>query len=324
MPKKIEISHRTIIFAIVFLVIVAFLYLIRDILLMVFVAFLISVIANPLVTKLGNNKIPRPLSTLLLYIISIALIGLTIAGISTPVIEQTTILVTPVPEYLKSFGAINEISQAVIDELFTTIGRIPAQFARVVGAALSNVANVLFVLVLAFYMIVSRGSIEKGLKTYFGDNREREIMRVVGVLEKKLGGWVQAQLVLMILVGLLTYIGLTVLGVPHATALAFWAGIMEIIPYVGPILAAVPALIIALGISPVSFLATLALYFLVQQIENYLFVPKVMQKSAGVNPIITLIALAIGLKIAGIGGILLSVPVVIVLQVIAREYLLKD
>lgn len=324
MPRKIEISHRTILFTVVLLIVMGVLFVIRDILLMIFVAFLISVIANPLVSKLSKRKIPRPLSTLILYIISIALIALTIAGITSPVIEQTSLLVAPVPDYLKQFGAVNDISHAVINELFTTIGRIPSQFARVAGAALSNIANVLFVLVLAFYMIVSRTSIEKGLKMYLGEKREKEIMRIIGILEKKLGGWVQAQVVLMLLVGLLTYTGLTILGIPHATALAFWAGIMEIIPYVGPILAAVPALIIALGISPISFLATLALYFLVQQIENYLFVPKVMQKSAGVNPIVTLIALAVGFKIAGIGGILLSVPVVIVLQVLAREYLLRE
>jgi len=126
------------------------------------------------------------------------------------------------------------------------------------------------------------------------------------------------------LVGTFTYLGLLILGIPFALPLALLAGVLEIIPYIGPIIAAIPAVLVGLSISPLMGLAVASLAFLIQQFENYLFVPKVMEKSVGVSPIITLVALVIGLRLAGVVGIIVSVPLVITLQVLGKQYLLKD
>jgi predicted PurR-regulated permease PerM len=111
------------------------------------------------------------------------------------------------------------------------------------------------------------------------------------------------------------------LGIPFALPLAILAGVMELIPTLGPIVSAIPVAIIGFGISPLMGAASIALSLLVQQLENYLFVPKVMEKSVGVSPIFTLFALAIGFKMAGIAGALFSVPVFISLKVVAENYL---
>ena len=92
------------------------------------------------------------------------------------------------------------------------------------------------------------------------------------------------------------------------------------VPYIGPLISAIPAVIIGFSISPVMGLAAAALYFLVQQVENYVFVPKVMEKTVGITPVATLLALAVGFKVAGVVGVIMSVPVVITLQIIAKEY----
>jgi len=136
----------------------------------------------------------------------------------------------------------------------------------------------------------------------------------------KLGGWARGQLALMFIIGLGSYIGLQILGIPYALPLAIITGIMEIIPFIGPTLSAVPAVIIGLGISPLMGLAVVAVYVLIQQLENSVFVPKVMQKSANVNPIITLLSLAIGFRLAGIVGLLVSVPVFITVRVFVNEF----
>jgi predicted PurR-regulated permease PerM len=128
----------------------------------------------------------------------------------------------------------------------------------------------------------------------------------------------------MFIVGLANYIGLTLLGIPFALPLAILAGLLEIVPYVGPLIAAVPAVLIGFGISPILGTATAALAFLVQQLENYIFVPKVMEKSTGVHPIITLLSLAIGFKLLGMIGILIAVPVYITFQVLIQSYVLRD
>jgi predicted PurR-regulated permease PerM len=182
--------------------------------------------------------------------------------------------------------------------------------------------DVLTVLILAFYLLLTREKLDEALGFFFGDEKRKEAAKLIDVLESRLGGWARGELALMVLVGTTTYIGLTILGIPFSLPLALLAGILEIVPYLGPIISAIPAVIIGLGISPILGLAAVALYFLIQQVENYVFVPKVMEKSIGVSPIITLLALAIGFRLAGVVGIVMSVPVVISIQVIVKRYLL--
>ena len=127
----------------------------------------------------------------------------------------------------------------------------------------------------------------------------------------------------MILVGTANYIGLSLLGIPFALPLAILAGLLEIIPNIGPITASIPGIIIGLSISPVTGLAVGALALLIQQLENYVLVPKIMEKSVGVSPLIILLALAIGFRIAGVIGAILAVPATITIQILASEYLLS-
>lgn len=322
-PRKIEVSHRTIIFTVVFLILLNFLYFIRDIILLVFVALLIMTILNPLVTKLSKFKIPKALSILVSYIVIFGLIGVALAGVIPPLIEQTTSFINGLPEYLENLGASSFVSQQVMSQFLVRVGDLPAQVARVTISIFSNILGVLTVLFFAFYLLLSRDKLDDQLASFFGEKRSKEIAKLFDTLEEKLGGWARGELILMAMVGVSTYIGLRLLGIPFALPLAMLAGLLEIVPYIGPVIAAIPAVIIGFGISPVIGLATAALAFLVQQLENYVLVPKVMEKSIGVSPIIILLSLAIGFKIAGIVGALISVPVVITLQVLAKEYLLS-
>lgn len=322
-PRKIEVSHRTIIFTVVFLILLNFLYFIRDIILLIFVALLIMTILNPLVTKLSKFKIPKALSILVSYVVVFGLIGVALAGVIPPLIEQTTNIVSGLPEYLENLGVSSIVSQQVISQFLTRVGGLPAQVARVTISIFSNILGVLTVLVFAFYLLLSRDKLDDQLAAFFGKTSSKKIAKLIDTLEEKLGGWARGELILMIMVGVSTYVGLRLLGIPFALSLAMLAGLLEIVPYIGPIIAAIPAIIIGFGISPVIGLATTALTFLVQQIENYVLVPKVMEKSVGVSPIITLLSLAVGFKIAGFVGALISVPVVITLQVLSKEYLLS-
>ena len=176
--------------------------------------------------------------------------------------------------------------------------------AKATISIFSNLINVLLVLIFAFYLLMARSKQDEQLDMFFGKERSKKI----------------GQLILMLLVGSITYIGLRLLGIPYALPLAILAGLLEIVPYFGPIIAAIPAVIIGFSISPIIGIATTALAFLIQQLENYLIVPKIMEKSVGVSPIIILLALTIGFKITGPMGALISVPVFITLQVFVKEY----
>lgn len=322
-PTKIEISHRTIVFTILLLVFVWVLYLIRVIILQFFVALLLMMLLNPFVARLEKFKIPRGVSTLLAYLVVLMLIVIAIAGIAEPLIDQTTIFVSLIPHLLSSLGLSEVLGERIISEFALEISRLPAQIARFLISAFSNVVNVVMVLFISFYLILHRKKLDDQFGNFFGESAKKEFDRIFTLLEGRLGGWLRGQLALMFLVGASSYVGLVILGIPFALPLAILAGLMEIIPYVGPIASAVPAIIIGLGLSPILGLATAALYFLIQQVENYVYVPKIMERSAGVNPVVTLLALAVGFKLAGIVGVIISVPVVITLQVLLKEYLLK-
>ncbi|MEK7113016.1 MAG: AI-2E family transporter [Patescibacteria group bacterium] len=321
MPRKIEISHRTIIFAVFFLIFLWFLYYIRDLILELFVALLIMTILNPFVTRLSKLKIPRAISVFVAYLVVFGIFGAALAGIIPPLIEQTSSFANNLPRYLSSLGIGGYINEQLTGELLSQLGSIPGQLVKVGLSVFSNVFAVITVLIFAFYLLLARDKLDDQLGFLFGEERKGELAKIMDLLESRLGGWARGELALMALVGVSNYIGLMILGIPFALPLAILGGLLEIIPYLGPVIAAVPAIVIGFSISPLMGLAVAALAFLIQQLENYLFVPKVMEKSVGVSPIVTLLALAIGFRIAGVVGAVISVPVVLTIQVLSKKYL---
>lgn len=320
MPKKIEISHKTIIFTVLFLIFLALLYFIRDIILQFFVALLIMTILNPLVARLSKFKIPRAVSIIVVYVLTLGAIGVVLAGIIPPLVDQTTTFVNNLPKYIDDLAIPNAVVEPVVNQLFSTLGELPAQAAKTTISVFSNIFNVVLVLIFAFYLLMARSKQDEQLTMFFGKEKGKKIAKTIDMLEFKLGGWARGQLILMFLIGLMTYLGLRLLGIPYALPLAILAGLFELIPYAGPLMAAIPVVIIGFSISPLIGVAVTALAFLIQQLENYLIVPKIMGKSVGVSPIVILLALAVGFRIAGAMGALISIPVFITIQVFVKEY----
>lgn len=324
MLRKIEISHKTIIFAVFFLLSLGFIYFIKDIILELFVALLLMTILEPAVAKLTTFKIPRAVSVLVSYLVFFGLLGGVIALIIPPLVDQTTSFANYLPSYLSNVGVTPVVSNEIIREIITAVGNIPSQFIKLSVSLLSNVLAIFTVLAFTFYLLLLRGKLDEQLGFFFGEEQKEKFSKIIDALEKRLGGWARGELTLMILVGVLNFIALTLLKVPFALPLAILSGILEIVPYLGPILGAIPGVMIGFGISPLTGAGVAAAAFLIQQLENYIFVPKIMEKSVGVSPIITILALLIGGKIAGIVGIIISVPVVITIHVLIKEYFSKE
>ena len=324
MPRKIEISHKTVIFTVFFLLFLWFLYFIKDILLELFVALLLTAILEPLVNTLSKVKIPRGVSVLVSYILFFGAVAGVIALIVPALVEQTASFVASLPGYLSNIGIAEALSEDLVGEFLIRLGNIPGEVVRFTISLFSNLLSVLTVLVFAFYMLLARERLQDSLGFFFGDEKKKELGTIIDTLEKRLGGWARGEISLMLLVGVSTFIGLSLIGIPFALPLSILAGILEIVPYLGPVIAAIPSVIIGFGISPLTGFGVAALAFVIQQLENYVFVPKVMEKSVGVSPIITLLALAIGARVAGIVGMIISVPSVITLQVLIKQYFIKD
>lgn len=314
MLRKIEISHRTIIFTVLFLMLLWFLYLVRDVILQVFVALLIAIILNPLVTKLSKYKVPRGISAIVIYLILIGILGVSLSGLVPAVIDQTTAFVGILPSYISNFQLPFGLNQTFAQELSAQLGKLPQQIGGFVVSIFSNTLTILSTLIVSLYLVIEWATLENELEHFFGESKANSLKTILRELENRLGGWARGELILMFIVGLSVYVGLLLIGVPYALPLAILAGFLELIPMLGPIVAAVPAVIVGFSVSPWSGVAVAALAFLVQQVENYVFVPNIMKKSVGLSPVVTLLSIIIGFKLAGISGAILSVPVVISIE----------
>lgn len=324
MTRKIEISHKTIIFTFFFLLFVWFLYYTRDIVFQVFAALLLVSILNPFVNKMTKFKVPKGISIAVSYILIFGFLALSVGSIVPPLVEETTNLANNLPSYFQSSEISKYVNEDVIRQIASQLGSLPSQVVKFVFSLFNNVLSILTVVIFSFYILLVRDRLDQNLEFLLGREKSKSISNLINTLEVRLGGWARGQLTLMLSIGVLSYIGLLVLGIPYALPLALLAGIFEIVPYVGPIIAAVPAIILGFSISPFVGFAAIGLTVLIQQIENYLLVPKIMEKSTGVSPIIILISLAVGYRLAGISGMIISIPVVIIIQTFIQERFAKN
>ncbi len=300
-------------------------FLIWDVILYLFIALILTLALEPFVELLTRKRVPRMVSVLIvvgLFLVSI----LSLASLAiVPFVYETQALIRTFPTYLEhtfqipSFqNYMAEYSDQFVSQLSQTTGSV---FNATV-AAFSGVIAIVTILVFLIYLLIDFRGIRKMFFKLFPEEIRGEIQDVITVIETKLGDWLRGQLTLMVLIGVVTYIGLVIIGVPYPVALAVLAGLFEIVPFIGPTIAAIPAVIIAFAVSPLMGLATLIFYILVQQAENAIIVPKIMQKAVGFNPLVTIIVLMVGGEILGIIGVIISVPISIIVVEIFK-YLVK-
>lgn len=320
MTSKIEISPKTII---IILLIIASLWLIiqiRDILFLLFISFILMSALRPVINRLESLKIPRVLGILLVYFLVFGVFGLMLASIIPPLISQSTKLTQSLPEFFSRYLPYWDIN---IKSFTDQIAPLGANIVLFTVGIFSNIVTIFAVMVITFYLLLERSRLDNFLVEMLGEESGTRIVQIFKRVEKGLGSWLLGELALMLGIGVLTYIGLLLLKMEFALPLAIFAGLLEIIPTIGPVLSAIPAILVAFTISPLMALAVVALFIIVQQIENNLFVPMVMKKVVGLPPLITIISLMIGGRIAGLTGAILAVPIVVMLKVIASELLAK-
>lgn len=313
--RKIDISHKTIIFIAVFILTLWIIYLIRDLLIILFIALILMSALSPFVKSLTRFNIPKSLSIAITYLIIVAVVSTLLAVVVPPLVEETRRLILTLPPYLNQILEKASIDKSVLQSQLSDVSR--NAFA-ITLSIFDNFLTVIFLLVVTFYLLLERENLENRSAALFVGKEER-VRKLIIQIEEKLGSWFRGQLFLSLVIGLLTYIGLLILGIPYALPLAVVAGVLEVIPVIGPIISAIPSVLIALSISPILSLGVAAMYFIIQQLENNLIVPQVMRRAVGLNPLVVILAIAIGSRLLGIAGALLAVPIAVVVQVIATE-----
>lgn len=327
-PVKVEISYKTVIFTAAFLIGLWFLIQIKDIIILVFLStILLSALLKP-VEWLASKKIPRVLSVVIVYILVISLIAFTIGIIAPPLVTQTADFIEKLPQIVSTINEYLRFHDIPIENLSTGVAsqiqEIAGNIISISTAIFSSIFGVLTLFVFTFYLLLEWKSFVRLLASPFSGKHEKKIIGIVSKVEDGLGLWVRGQITLSLIVGILTFVGLTILGIPYALPLGLIAAIFEIVPIIGPIIASIPAILVGLTVAPVMALAAAALFFVIQQLENNLIVPMVMSKVIGLQPPVVIISLLIGAKLAGIGGAFLAVPVIVVAKIIVKELLTED
>lgn len=315
--KRVDISYKTVVFTIIFILGLVLLWQIRSLVILLFISFVFMEALNPAVVRLEKIKIPRPFGILILYIILLAVVSFSIAGIVPILVEQTTGLVQTLPETLsniKIFGtnAIDLSSQ------FKIIENLPSSIAKTAISFVSNILSGFIVMFLTFYLLLEKKNFPKYGHDAFGEKGKEKMIAIIERLENRLGSWVNAEFFLMTIIGILSYIGYTILGLKYAVPLAIFAGILEAVPSIGPTIATALAAFVGLTVSPLTCVLAIAVGTIIQQLENNLIVPRIMKQTVGFNPLITILLIAAGAKLGGVIGAILALPVFLTFETIFK------
>lgn len=310
------------------LLVVWFLWFIRDIVLLLVVSIIIASALEPLAARLQQFRIPRPLSVLAVYLVVIAALGgvgtVLIPALGAEIRDLARVLPDAYARFLQLLGgaglfldtpqAIEQLQAGLInlgDFLTSSAGGFLATTKTLFGSVLA----VVLVLIISFYLVVNRHGLVAFIRSITPAQHQAYAIGLVERAQRRIARWAGAQLLLGVIVGVLVYLGLWGLGIRYALALALLAGFLELIPVLGPIIAAIPAILVGLTESLVLGLLVLLLYVVIQQVENHILVPVIMQRALGLNPLVTVIAVLVGAKLAGFLGVLLAVPIATILAV---------
>lgn len=329
-----DISSYTITKIVLVLLFFWLLYVLRDIIFILLFAIIIASGVTPFANWLDQKKFPRILGVLMLYL-SIFILALFLLSLVVPFVTgEINQLIKDLPQFINqvsvSLEKAQESSGRYVD-LFSEIQNLLDSFSGYLQASSQSAFNFvvsvfgglfsfLAIVVLSFYLSVMRGGIESFIRSVVPREYETEVLNVWRRSERKVGKWLQGQMLLALIVGLAVYVTLSLMGIKFALLLGIVAMVLELIPSVGPVLAAVPAVILAFVQSPTLGLWVIVAYIIIQQLENHILVPIVMGRTVGLNPVVVILALLIGVKLAGIVGMILAVPVAAIMVEIIDEF----
>ncbi len=330
--SNVTISTGTIFKVILILLALWFVYQIRSIIGILFVSIIFTAGIIPWVDWLENKKIPRVLGTSVIYAVVLGIFSLIVVLIIPPLSDQVGQIVSAFPEYyekiVKGFETLESSNDsAIASSIQGGLESINEALRNAASGILSSLVSVfggfasfLSVVVITFYLVLERNGFKKIIHSISPVQYQPYLIQLSNRITTKLGSWLRGQLLLSLIIFLMSYIGLLLLNVKYALVLALIAGLFEFIPIIGPIIGAIPALFLSFAESPGKALMVLILYIVIQQLENQIVVPKVMQKSVGLNPVIVIIAMLIGGQLGGMLGIILAIPVAAIIQVFSSDF----
>jgi len=326
----INITSGTIVRFILFVLLFFAIYLFKDLFLVVLTSVVVASAIEPAVKLLKNYRFPRVPAVILVYFfVTFIFVGFFYIFIP-PLFKEMSNFITNLPQFVDNIEFWNPIGNRdlgilspAVEDLSSTISikEFIGQFQKVISSTaegfwktvstvFGGALSFILIVILSFYLSVQEKGIDNFLKIITPAKHQDYIVSLWKRSQRKIGLWMQGQLILAVIIGVLVYLGLAILNIKYAFLLAVLAGLFEIIPLFGPILAAIPAIFLGFAQGGVTTgLIITGLYLIIQQFENHLIFPLVVKKVTGLPAIFVIISLIIGAKLAGFLGVILSVPI---------------
>lgn len=301
------------------------------------VAIIISYMLNPIVTKLVNRGVPRGASIIMIYVIFFSGITLFLINTLPLFIEQVRefaeylpVLIQQVDRWLDHLNdgtrslppAVRIAVENNLDSLQNVVTQTTGNFLATLGKSVEQILIAFVVPFLVFYMLKDLKVMERTVVALLPTRYRSEWVQLLKSIDDALGNYVRGQLLVMLVVGVLVYLGYLMIGMPYSLMLALIVAITNIIPYVGPFIGAAPAIILAFTVSPAMALKVLVINLIVQQLEGNIISPQIVGKSLNLHPLLIILTLLLGGEMGGIMGLILAVPIVAVIKVILQHVIL--
>lgn len=311
-------------------------YLVRDVLITLYFSGLLAIGLSPAVRWIERSRlvegrrkrIPRWLAILLLYLAFLAVLVIVAALVVPPLVTQIRQLITDMPTYADQMQT-NLVARGWIQpgtswrDLFSNMQLPSIAIAGIFSflqSAVGAAGEALTILLLPFYLLLESGSLHGWMLAITKPTARPRVDRIMRSVTHKVGAWLGGQVLLCIIIGVTATIGFSIMGVPYFYVLGLLAGLGEFIPVIGPVLAAVPAVLLGWTVSPQTAVFVLVYTCVQQFIENNILVPRIMERQVGVSSVTIIVALLIGSSLMGLLGAILSIPTAAIIQVIIREH----
>ncbi len=304
-----------------------------------FVAIVIGVAIRPPIDWLYRRGVPRPVGVVLVYLMLLLLIAGLLLSLGPTIVEQVTSVAGRVPEYYSGLREALVSSRSLL--IARIAGRLPSRLEIGVGQSapavpvdplaqvsalfdtLGSAAQAIFVItaifVLAFYWTLDGDRTVARLLLRVSAEKRDAARDLIEQMQTKVGAYIRGLVILDVSIAVMSTIAYMIIGLPSPLVFGLIAGLMETIPILGPILGAIPPLLLVLSSSPDKVVGVIAATVIVQQLEQNLLVPRVMDKAVGISAIVTMLAVTAFGALFGIAGALLAIPLAAILQLLVNE-----
>lgn len=323
---KIDISTVTIVKIVAVLLGIWFLFTIREVVVLFLLVLIIVAALTPIVNKM-SKYVPRSVAVVSLsFVLILGFIGIGFL-IVPPLVFEIKQFALNLPVLTNQFGPLYHSFQSSVGSYQESLLNISSQLGKLTSGIYSTTLGFISgllafftIMVLSFYMLLEKESIKTLAFNFISDEKHSRAANILDKISEKMSQWLGGHLLLMLTIGIFDGIALAFMGVPYVLILAIWGGLMELIPYLGPWLGAIPAILIALTFSPWLALIVAITYFIIQQLESNFLAPKILGQAVGLSPVIVILSLLTGAKLMGLIGVIIAVPIAAIISVLIANW----